>query len=649
MPEYLAPGVFVEEVSFRQKTIEGVSTSTTGFIGPACFGPVLGEPELLTSFSDFERIHGGLDQLEFVDLNGRTDNDLAHAVRAYFEEGGRRLYVARIFNEQETDGGVLTLVNGRWSDGVARWASTDSPPAAFSLRARYPGRCGNFTATFVFRLGEDVLGETPLDPSDVMSTDTIPVLRGVNNFDTVLARPAGSPPTGAYDVYWIERFFDETILRDSYRLRQDDPGEPPSATPTELDEVGEVRVLTVSILVSPLGRFGDEKAWEDLSFHPEHPRSLANYFGQRPFRRSLELQNPLVFETGLANGSAIADELLAQVNMANTGTVLQSLEVDDSSDAMRTFRLELTGGNDGEQPRAGQYEGDDGEADGLKSGLRAFEDLEDISIVAAPGSTRDFATVGGVDDQADPIMRLLISHCERMRYRVAVLDSIEGHVQSEVRAMRGGIDTTRAALYYPWVRIFDPVTEREILQPPSGFVSGIYARNDIERGVHKAPANEVIRLALGFEFLLNKAQQEALNPLGINCLRFFEGRGYRVWGARTATSDGEWKYLNVRRYFAFLERSIEKGTQFAVFENNGEVLWANVRSTIEDFLFNEWKSNHLMGTKPEEAFFVRCDRSTMTQNDLDNGRLICLIGVAPLRPAEFVIFRIGQKTADSTS
>jgi phage tail sheath protein FI len=230
-----------------------------------------------------------------------------------------------------------------------------------------------------------------------------------------------------------------------------------------------------------------------------------------------------------------------------------------------------------------------------------------------------------------------------------VLDSVNGHLPAEVQNVRGQIDTTRAAFYYPWVRIFDPVTETEIHTPPSGFVTGIYARNDVERGVHKAPANEVVRLAQGFEFLINFAQQEILNPKGINCLRFFEGRGYRVWGARTATSDPEWKYVNVRRYFMFLERSIEKGTQWAVFENNGPVLWANIRRTVEDFLYNEFVSNHLFGRTPEEAFFVRCDETTMTQNDIDNGRLICLIGVAPLRPAEFVIFRIGQKTADARS
>jgi hypothetical protein len=180
-------------------------------------------------------------------------------------------------------------------------------------------------------------------------------------------------------------------------------------------------------------------------------------------------------------------------------------------------------------------------------------------------------------------------------------------------------------------------------------VAGIYARSDILRGVFKAPANEVVRGLTKFEININKARQDVLNPEGINALRFFEGRGNRVWGARTMSSDPEWKYVNVRRLFIFLEHSIDKGTQWAVFEPNNERLWANIRSTIEDFLLVQWKSGALMGGKPEEAFFVRCDRTTMTQNDLDNGRLVCLIGVAPTYPAEYVIFRIGQWTADSQS
>ncbi len=157
----------------------------------------------------------------------------------------------------------------------------------------------------------------------------------------------------------------------------------------------------------------------------------------------------------------------------------------------------------------------------------------------------------------------------------------------------------------------------------------------------------MVRGALRFELDVNFAQQEMLNPLGVNCLRYLSGRGFRVWGARLASSDPEWKYVNVRRYFNYLESSIDRGTQWAVFEPNGDRLWANVRQTISDFLYNEWRNGALLGGKTEEAYFVRCDRSTMTQNDLDNGRLVCLIGVAVIKPAEFVIFRIGQKTADA--
>jgi len=279
--------------------------------------------------------------------------------------------------------------------------------------------------------------------------------------------------------------------------------------------------------------------------------------------------------------------------------------------------------------------------------LKAFEDIDDISIIAAPGSTYNWDK--GYLDDASTITNLLIAHAEYMRYRIAVLDCGDGQTIADVREMRGRIDSSYAALYYPWIRILDPVTRQEINLPPSGFVAGIYARSDINRGVYKAPANEVVTLALGFEKMINSSQQAVLNPEGINCFRYFVDRGFRLWGARTASSDPEWKYVNLRRYFAYLEHSLDKGTQWAVFEPNGEALWANVRRTVEDFLLNEWQSGALLGDKPEKAYFVRCDRTTMTQNDLDNGRLVCLVGVAPLRPAEFVIFRIGQWTGSSTS
>jgi uncharacterized protein len=629
MPEYLAPGVFVEEVSFRQKTIEGVSTSTTAFVGPTRFGPVAGEPPLLTSFSEFERIYGGLDPIR--PDGTEASNHVAHAVRAYFDEGGKRLYVARIFNP---------TVDSPPLSGHSVWPEAPgSPDLGFRLRARHPGRAGDIRVDMVFRLGENLRHVGPAGPE----------LRGVLNFDTVLAVPAGAPPGSPgpdAELYWVERVLDEVTGRETFRLRNDDPvGVPVSPAVVTLDQVSDVRVLTVNFVLRPPGRFADELAFQGLSFHPTHRSALARVLAEVPERRSTLLYTPLVLETDHMNGAALAAAMTALGNVADGTAVIEVLRASIAQPAIPaaealTVRVALGGGDDGQALIAADYAGQEDEP---KTGLAALEDLEDISIIAAPGSTAD-GTVGR------GVMRALIIHVERMRYRIAVLDSVEGQLPSEVRALRGEIDTTRAALYYPWVVVDDPLADgetRELRLPPSGFVCGIYARNDVERGVHKAPANEVVRQARSFEFLINTRQQEALNPEGINCLRFFEGRGFRVWGARTTTSDPEWKYVNIRRYFAFLERSIERGTQWAVFEPNGPRLWANIQRTVEDFLYNEFVSNHLAGRTPAQAYFVRCDETTMTQNDRDNGRLICLIGVAPLHPAEFVIFRIGQKTADA--
>ena len=235
-----------------------------------------------------------------------------------------------------------------------------------------------------------------------------------------------------------------------------------------------------------------------------------------------------------------------------------------------------------------------------------------------------------------------------MRYRFAILAGSATADQAEIREARGKLDSKYAALYYPWLVVTAPGGAREtMLLSPEGAMAGIFARSDIERGVHKAPANETVRGVLRFSRNVVKGEQYVLNPEGVNCLRFFEGRGYRVWGARTISSDPEWNYVNVRRLFIYMEHSIDRGTQWAVFEPNNEELWLKIRLTIEGFLYDVWRAGPA-GARPEDAFFVRCDRTTMSQSDLDNGRLICLIGVAPTKPAEFVIFRIGQWTADAS-
>jgi phage tail sheath protein FI len=199
-----------------------------------------------------------------------------------------------------------------------------------------------------------------------------------------------------------------------------------------------------------------------------------------------------------------------------------------------------------------------------------------------------------------------------------------------------------AALYFPWINVFDPLTNNQRLIPPGGHVAGVYARSDIERGVHKAPANEVVRGATSLQVQLTEQEQAILNPRGVNVIRSFPGRGIIVYGARTMSTDSVWKYVNVRRLFLFLEESIEEGTRWTVFEPNNERLWSRVIATIASFLTRVWRDGALMGTAPEQAFFVKCDRTTMTQDDIDNGRLIVLIGMAPVKPAEFVILRIMQ-------
>lgn len=277
-------------------------------------------------------------------------------------------------------------------------------------------------------------------------------------------------------------------------------------------------------------------------------------------------------------------------------------------------------------------------ADDFQTALDRLQDCEDVALIAAPGAaTSD-------EESAAAVAGALVARAEAAgSYRFALLDPPPGLDRDGIRRFRSRFDSSRAALYYPWITVTAGV------QAPSGFVAGICARVDSQRGVHKAPANEIVVGAIGLEREIGQREQDVLNPLGIDCIRRLAGRGIVVWGARTMSSDPEWKYVSVRRTLLYLQASIERGTQWALFEPNGSGLWARLRSTIEDFLTTTWRDGALVGIRPEQAFFVRCDATTMSQADLDAGRLVCEIGVAPVRPAEFVIFRIGQWTASARS
>jgi phage tail sheath protein FI len=641
MPEYLAPGVYVEEVSFRAKSIEGLSTTTTGFVGPCRYGPVDLPLDVITSIGEFERTFGDRQQMQF-EGSLILHNYMWHAARAFFEEGGTRLYISRVFTRMAKPG-PNDSPDGRASHTIVGGTTN------ILVQARFPGDAGNMRVRFTLFLGENILG---LDPGQKPGDPPIPRARGILENDLVVIRSQSSPLGSPLDaiVATAHAFFDTATNQDTWRFTDAAGNEVrrlPDMHPNLDPALGDqIQVVTANVTVYPVDPNLSSLVYSGLALDRDHelnglPDSIEKYFSPDPNSLGAARTLPIVVTpTGADNGPS----LLAAFFNADPDLRVKLLQA-DSTDVDRSMDIVLSGGNDGQRPTADDYEGDMDPVTLRKTGLVSFQDIDEISIVAAPGSTFNYNSPDYLPT-ASTILNSLIAHATLMRYRIAVLDSGDNQSIADVRALRAKLDSTYAALYYPWITILDPVTRKEINIPPSGSVTGIYARNDIQRAVYKAPANEVVGIAIGFEKVLNKAQQDVLNPIGINCFRFFEDRGFRLWGARTISSDPEWKYVNLRRYFAYLEHSIDKGTQWAVFEPNGPLLWANVRRTISDFLLNEFQNGALLGDKPETSYFVRCDRSTMTQNDLDNGRLVALIGVAPLRPAEFVIFRIGQWTAD---
>jgi phage tail sheath protein FI len=280
-----------------------------------------------------------------------------------------------------------------------------------------------------------------------------------------------------------------------------------------------------------------------------------------------------------------------------------------------------------------------------RTGFSALETVDEVTMVAVPDLVAALEA-GAIDREGFKAVQLaVIAHCELMGDRVAILDPPPELNPQQVKTWRmeeAGYDSKFATLYWPYPKVFDPATGTSKFVPPSGHMAGIWARNDDTRGVHKAPANEVVRGAVSLQSRITKAEHDLLNPVGINCIRTFPGRGVRVWGARTLSSDPAWRYINVRRLFNYLEESILIGTQWTVFEPNDPQLWARVRRTISSFLVNEWRKGALFGATPDEAYYVKCDDETNPAEGIDAGQVVCQIGVAPVKPAEFVIFQLSQ-------
>lgn len=473
--------------------------------------------------------------------------------------------------------------------------------------------------TALLRLATSATGNAAsLDLTDVGNAVALASL----GFDA--AALAGGAVTGS-DGVARRVFVKTTAARDSwqeYALQPDTrwttTGAPLDAA-TQIDD--DAHLVSLSLAWESVD--GVTTSHEGLGYDADHPR----YFGHRMRRVVGDDEQP------------VNDPVVLFAEGLNTPEVHAALFANGraSEDDLLSASLVLGGGDDGAVPALGAF----------TDAINRLTLIEDINIVAAPGSTA-YAAVG------DAVRNHLIGHAQDSNFRIAVCDPPPGQDMIALRRTRGTIDNTYAAFYAPWIRVVNPLarpgddaTPRQLLLPPSGHVAGIYGRNDTARGVFKTPANEIIREAVGFEVSYNQRHQEVLNPIGINVLRHLSGRGNRVYGGRLATSNMEIKYVSDRRYLNFIKQSIYNSMQWAVFEPNGPDLWSDVREAVASFLFAQWRGGALLGGTPEMAYFVRCDRSVITQDDLDNGRLICEVGIAIVKPAEFLVFKIGQKTADA--
>jgi len=682
MPEYLAPGVFIEESDLKPPAVEGVSTSTTGMVGHAERGPVNGPPVLVTNMLQFRQRFGGP-----LAAAAGTAGEMYYAAQGFFANGGRRLYVMRSAGatasetEFATRGGLITrLATGASAPvggATARLASTmgltDGTALTFSFvrdgvtyvssaRSIDAGGIDPATGNVTLSANIDI---APVGPTDYPATATS-VATALNGLDgdgipQTGARPASitlsATEAGAWGdgiVVTTQRvvaaravvigFIGVPAVDDNKVQLQSAAGFYPNAW-VQIDRGPDEdkifrRVLavngTIVTLAGPVIAAITPVAPATATIATVHEFSLsASYEGVTESFGSLTLEN--------VPGKFVIDQINQRSSL---------LRVDAASVPASTDPFHFPTGDDGltlasttagvdDLPTAAEIRGNDG-GPGQRTGLRALEEIEDIAIIVAPG-WGDSSVQGA-----------MIEQCERLRYRVALLDPevIGAAIPSlgDIQAQRLRFDTKYAAIYYPRIVIRD-VDDQLRAVGPSGHMAGVCARVDNERGVYKSPGNEVLRNVENVEVIVTKGEHEILNPQpnNINVIRDLrpDGLGIRIYGARCITSLADWKYLSVRRLFNSIERSLEIGTQWAVLEPNDPRLWDRLVGSVESFLSQQWREGALLGVKKEDAFYVRCGTSTMTQNDIDNGRLVMEVGIAPVKPAEFVIIRISQTASGS--
>lgn len=549
MPEYLSPGVYVEEVDRGPKPIEGVGTAMAAFVGftekaeltrmegdEVVVENLLNKPQLITNWTQFTERYGGFVQ----------GLKLPHAVFGYFSNGGTRCYVVSVRAFPKASAVLMNAEGHEALKITAKESGLDSQKIRVKI--------------------SDVKGLKPAAPAPVKNA-----AKKAGEEETPEAAAKAAPaPVAADENVSFNFTVEKQAVNGGWTLLE-------SFEAVGLEEISGAKTAVV---------------WPN---------------GKMP--KFVDVES---CDTSIAASTPRAQEQMLVTEQAML-----------------------------EAPKASEFNGDVSE----RTGVNGLEVLDDVTMVAVPdlmtvmpGETLDLEMVKGVQAQ-------MIAHCERCGDRVAILDTPPDMNPQEVKVWRQqttGFDSSYAVMYYPWIKVSDPATNKNISVPPCGHVAGIWARSDNTVGVHKAPANETVSLAVGLDYQTTKGEQDTLNPIGVNCIRAFPGRGIRVWGARTLSSDPAWRYLNVRRLYNYVEKSIENGTQWVVFEPNDRSLWSRVNRDITAFLRGVWRDGALFGNTPAEAFYVKVDDELNPPESRDLGRLIIEIGMCPVKPAEFVIFRISQ-------
>ena len=565
MAEYLSPGVYVEEYDNSPRSIEGVGTSTAGFVGLAEKGKVEGVPSLVTNFASFVKQFGGfLSEFEYGEYRY-----LANSVEQFFANGGTRCYVARVVPEDarkaSKKAGILfaeAANEGKWGNRI-QIAFNTITKKKMQLLSKADGQENTYIAKNV---------------------------AGFTEGDTVVVN-------GEYNQ--ISIIYDNTVTF-------------AKAFEQEVVDNSIVPVTVLYLVETDISiRYNDDiELYSGVSFNVKSPNYIQNV---------------------IAN-SAIAAFTVSPAN----GAVNPVSEI--LGEGLTNGVITLANGKDGSISKvsAATFIGKD-EGPGKRTGIQSFVENNVVSMMAVPGVTIPEVVVS------------LVGHCEILGSRFAVLDMPKDMTKTEdLINYRSMIDSTYAAMYHPWIQVLDRSSNKAGFVPPSGAVLGVYSRTDVNRGVHKAPANESV-FCSGLKTNYTTGEQDILNPEGINLIRQMPGQGIKVWGARTASSNSAFKYVNVRRLFIYVEESIKANTNWVVFEPNDTTLWNRVRVTISSFLENLWRNGMLAGDTPAEGFFVEIGPSTMTEDDIRNGRLICNIGIAASRPAEFVVFKVTQHTSSAGS